>query len=150
MRESGVVKKLDGRRMEVRMDTVRPELCAKCRACDLLGGGKEMVLRVSAVEGLQVGDRVSVEVPQASPWLGIVLVLGLPVALMVGGLVLGSRWTGWVELLGLDADVCGALLGVPLGVAAFLVARAVDRRYAGRVAVERMAPGAGPSEDSPA
>jgi len=148
MRETGTVIQVAGRRMRVRMDAARPEVCKVCRACEAFGQGKETVLRVPRVEGLDVGDRVAVEVPEGGPWLSIVLVLGLPVALLVGGLLLGSRWSWWVNLLGLDADLSGALLGLPLGVAAFLVARTVDRRYARRIVVTRIEPGDGPSPDA--
>ena len=142
MQKTGEVTRIDGGRMAVRFRPARPEACRSCRACEALGGaGGEMVLRVSAVEGVRVGDRVTVTVPEASPWVGIVLVLGLPTALMIAGLVLGSRWAWWVDLLGLDGDLAGAALGVPLGVAAFVLARAVDRRYVRRIVVRRAEPG---------
>jgi len=137
MRETGVVRRIDGGRMDVAMDDVRPEVCAKCRACEVFGQGKETVLRVPAVAGLAAGDRVTVEVPEASPWTGIVFVLGLPIALLAVGLVIGSRWAWWVDLLGGDADLAGMALGLPLAVAALLAARRIDRRHFRDVRVTR-------------
>jgi positive regulator of sigma E activity len=138
MRETGVVKKIVGRVMDVAMEHVKPEQCEQCGACEMFASGKEALLRVPRVEGVGVGDRVEVEVPEASPWLGIVLVLGLPVTLMAVGLVVGSRWTWWVDLLGIPADLAGAALGLSLGVLAFLAARQVDRRYFHRIIVRRV------------
>jgi len=138
MQELATVTRVGPKAVELRMDAAQPEICKTCGACETLGNGKEMILRVPGVEGVDVGDRVAVEVPEGGPWLSIVLVLGLPAALLVGGLLLGSRWPWWVNLLGLDADLSGALLGLPLGVAALLVARTVDRRYGRRIAVTRI------------
>ena len=104
-----------------------------------------MRLRLPATEGLAVGDQVAVEIPQASPWLSIVLVLGLPIVAGVAGLQLGVRWAWWTELLGLDEELCGAILGLICGIVAFQIARLVDRRYTGRIKVTRLGPGE-PSE----
>jgi len=141
MLETGIVHKVNGRRMEVRMAPARPEACATCRACEILGGGKETRLRVPAVAGLAVGDQVAVEIPEASLWLSIVLVLGLPVVAGVAGLQIGMRWSWWTELLGVDPELCGALLGIICGVAAFQVARLVDRRYTQQIKVTLLGPG---------
>ena len=141
MQETGTVHKINGQWMEVRMDVARPEACAKCKACEILGGGKEMRLRVPAVEGLAVDDQVAVLVPQASPWLSMVLVLGLPIVAGVAGLQFGIRWSWWTELLGVDPELCGALLGIICGVAVFQIARLVDRRYTKRIRVTRLGPG---------
>jgi positive regulator of sigma E activity len=137
MRETGTVKSIRGRRMQVRLEQARPEVCRECRACEVLGEGREMVMHAPAVEGLAVGDRVTVELPETNPWVGIVLVLGLPVTLVALGLVLGSRWAWWVDLLHVDADLAGAALGVALGGAALAGASLVDRRYFRRVRVTR-------------
>lgn len=138
MRETGVVKTISGQRMDVRVEAARPEMCARCRACEVLGQGKEALLRVPAAPGVAVGDTVAVEFPETSPWIGIVFVLALPITLMVAGLILGGRWTWWVELLGGDADFSGIVLGLPLGALAFLVAHLIDRRYLRHVIVTRL------------
>ena len=138
MKEVGVVEGIGDRSMRIHLAAARPEMCRRCRACEILGEGKEMILRVPAAGGLAVGDRVAVEVPEVSPWTGIVLVLGLPVTLMVAGLVIGSRWDAWASWIGLEPDLSGAVLGIALGVLAFLAARAVDRRYLRRIRITRI------------
>ena len=137
MEEQGVVEKTDGRRMAIRLQAARPEMCRRCRACEILGEGKGMVLTVPAVAGLKPGDPVVVETPEPSPWTGMLLVFALPIAGLVGGLALGSRWAWWVNLLGLDPDLCGVVLGVPLVALAILLARLVDRGYRRRIRVTR-------------
>lgn len=138
MIEQGTVERIESGWMQIRMERVRPEMCKKCHACDVLGEDEAGSLSIPAAEGVVVGDRVEVDLPEANPWLSIVLVLGLPVLLVVGGLVLGSRWGWWVALTGLDAEMAGVVLGVGLGAAAFFVARAVDRRYHRNIHVRRV------------
>jgi positive regulator of sigma E activity len=138
MEEQGVVEKTDGRQMTIRLQAARPEMCRRCRACEILGEGQGMVLTVPAIVGLKPGDPVVVEIPEASPWTGMLLVFALPIAGLVGGLALGSRWAWWVNLLGLEPDLCGVVLGVPLAALAILFARLVDRRYRRRIRVSRV------------
>lgn len=140
MRETGIVIAISGGAMTVRMNAARPEMCSKCRACEVLGEGKGSVLRVPTLPGIVEGEAVTVEFPETSPWIGIVLVLVLPTSLLVGGVILGSRWTAWVELLGGDADAAGMFLGVPLAVLALLAAHLVDRRYRRHIRVARLLP----------
>ncbi|MBN2583354.1 MAG: SoxR reducing system RseC family protein [Planctomycetes bacterium] len=138
MKETGVVLSIGRKKMDVRMDAARPEICKQCHACESLGGGKEMRLHVPRVEGIEVGDQVAVEVPRANPWLSIVLVLGLPIAAGVAGLQLGMRWAWWTDLLGIDPELCGAILGLICGIAVFQAARIVDHRYFRRIKVVRL------------
>jgi sigma-E factor negative regulatory protein RseC len=140
MGETGIVRRIVAGKMDVAMADARPEACAKCRACEVFGQGKDTVLRVPTVDGVAVGDTVRIEIPQASPWTGIVFVLGLPVVLLAAGLLVGSRWAWWTGLLGLDADMCGILLGLPAAAAAFLAARWIDRRHFRHVTVTRIEP----------
>jgi len=138
MKETGTVVVIGRTKMDVRMDAARPEMCNQCRACEALGGGKEMRLRVPLTDGVGVGDRVAVELPHASPWLSMVLVFALPVASGVAGLQLGMRWPWWTDLLGLDPELCGAILGLACGIVAFQAARMVDQRYFRHIRVERL------------
>jgi positive regulator of sigma E activity len=140
MHETGTVKRIADGQMDVVMADVRPEVCATCRACEVFGQGKETVLRVAAVDGVAVGDTVTVDVPEVSPWSGIIFVLGLPIALLAGGVVVGSQWPWWVHLLGIQKELAGATLGLPLAVLAFLLARLVEKRHVRNVRVTRIDP----------
>ena len=136
MREAGTVIRVDSSGMHVRLDEVaRPEACRQCRACEVLGGGKEIILRVPALQGIAPGDRVDIEVPEANPWIGMLAMFALPLALMIFGLIAGSQWPWWYETLGLDPELSGAVLGVLLGTLAFFIARRIDRHYYRRVVV---------------
>ncbi len=147
MRETGTIQSVDPPRMMIRLQAHRPEMCARCRACEVFAADdKSMLLRAAAVEGLVPGDRVAVDVPEPSPWAGIVLLLALPLALMVGGLVLGSQWTAYTRLLPFDPEFSGAILGVALAGIAFLFARRIDRRYHDRITVTRLDPAEDPLE----
>lgn len=145
MRETGVVTTMSGTTMGVRMEAARPEMCARCRACEVFGEGRESVLRVSVVSGVDVGDTVAVEFPEASPWTGIIFVLALPIVLLVAGIILGGRWAWWVDLLGGDADFAGLVLGVPPAGLAFLAAHLIDRRYKRQITVTRLVPRGSPA-----
>ena len=127
--------------MDVRVQAGSSEACRKCGACEVVGEGRDMVLRVPAVADVRPGESVMVEIPEASPWTGIVLVLGLPVAALAAGILVGSRWTAWRNLLGVGADLGGAVLGVLVGLVVFVVAMLVDRRYRRRIVVERTSHG---------
>lgn len=143
MKETGTVARIDARTMDIRMEAAEPLMCEGCRACTIFtgDGGREATLRTRRVEGLAVGDRVTVDASRVSPWLGIVLVFGLPIALLAAGLLVGSRSEWWLQRVGLEPDLAGVALGVPLGLLALAVARIVDRRYLGHVAIEKAGAG---------
>jgi len=141
VRESGIVINVSGTWMDVRMRAGSSEACRKCGACEVVAEGRDMVLRVPAVADVRPGESVSVEVPEASPWTGIVLVLGLPVAALAAGILVGSRWTAWRDLLGVGPDLGGAALGVLVGLVVFVVAMFVDRHYRRRIVVRRTSGG---------
>ncbi len=136
MREAGTVKKVLGDELQIRIDEQRPEVCAKCRACEVLGKGGNLVLRVKSEGSYRAGQRVTVDVPDVSPWHGIVWVLGLPIAMLVAGMLLGANWPWWQNLVHLDAELAGTLLGVIVGSGTFMIARMVERHYACRITVQ--------------
>lgn len=135
MREAGTILKVVGQRVEIDVDQKRPEACATCRACEVLGKSGKLVLRITAEGSYRVGQKVTVETPDVSPWVGIILVLGLPVVMLVAGTLIGGTWPVWINLVHLDAELAGALLGVIAGGLAFMVARRIERRYACRIQI---------------
>jgi positive regulator of sigma E activity len=150
MRETGTIINVQDGRLEIRIDQPRPAVCGKCRACEVLGKGGDLVLRTSldrvqpepgsdAAAALEAGRRVLVEVPQVSPWTGIVWLLGMPITMFVAGLLAGANWPAWSNLLRLDGQLAGAVLGVLAGVATFAMARLIEKRHAGRVTIHPLA-----------
>ena len=81
MLETGTVTKISNGSMDVLMGAERPEMCARCRACEVLGKGQGSMLHVPAPPNVAVGDVVTVALPEPSPWTGIVLVLALPLGI---------------------------------------------------------------------
>jgi len=111
----------------------RPE-CARCGLCASMGGGRAGAvaeLRAVVPAGLQLapGDRVELRLRLASPGRAAVLLLGLPLAAFVGG-VLGA-WQLWKSEAAMIGCGFGAL------VAAYLALYLVDRSRGPRAVVTR-------------
>ncbi len=143
MREPGIVIHVSGAWMDIRMHAGSSEACRKCGACEVVSEGRDMVLRVPAVGDIRPGESVTVELPEASPWTGIVFVLGLPIAALAAGILVGSRWMAWRNLLRVGPDLGGAALGVLVGLLVFGGAMLVDRRFRRRIVVQRTSDAAG-------
>lgn len=128
--ETGTVTKLKGDKALVQMDV---ESNSACKAC---GGGCSRAadgVRVMQVDrdGLQVGDRVRIKVPQRSGYLGMLFIFVLPMAFFVGGMLAGTqlesgRGHGMLPILG----------GVGGLAAAFAIAWIVERILSSRAPLE--------------
>ena len=125
--ETGTVVSVEAGRAAVRIRSERSDACRSCCACQALAKG-EFLLWVPG-DGLEAGDEVTVAVPLPSAWRGIALVFAVPLAVGLAGLVAGSVWTGLQQALGLGPEPTGLILGGGLALAAFLAARAEDRRF---------------------
>ena len=75
---------------------------------------------------------ITIDVPQASPWRGILMVFALPLAGLMIGLIGGGEWPWLQHLLGLDAGMTGFVLGALLAIGAFLFAWFDDQRFTRR------------------
>jgi positive regulator of sigma E activity len=128
IQETGTVMTVEGGRAAVRIRPERADACHGCTACRSLGG-QEFVLTVPAGD-LAPGDTVTLAIPLPGPWRGIALVLALPLAALMVGILGGSAWTGLQQTVGLGSEATGFLLGLALALAAFLVAILEDRRFA--------------------
>jgi len=127
--DTGTVVEVAGEEAVVRLDRGRSEACGSCCACSAFGG-PEPRLRVECGE-LQVGDRVTVKVPQVNPCLGMALVFGLPLALFIVGLAAGHSVEGTSQLG--TGSLVGGLVGV---VVAFLLAWAINKAIRGKAVPE--------------
>ncbi len=112
MEEPGKVMTIAGDRAEV--EVTPGDACAHCGAsgfCNWSGRKYRLVAARNPV-GARVGDRVVVRTPEQGRYRSAVVVFGLPVAMMVIGIVVGSLVWGDV-----GAAICaGAGLAVALGV----------------------------------
>lgn len=130
VQEAGTVVRLEGGRAGIRIQHDRGPACHGCTACRPLGGD-DFLLWVNAGD-LRPGDEVTVEIPLPSAWRGIGMVLALPLAALMAGVIGGSAWTGLQRWTGLGPDTAGFALGGCLALAALLAARLWDRRFARR------------------
>lgn len=121
MEEEGVVVAIEEGVARVRMS--RGSRCEGCRACSLLGGEPE--LELPATEGLEVGAKVLVEIPEQGSWLSPVLLFALPILALVGGVVVGEQW----RPAGLGGESASLVLGFGGLVLVFLVAVVIDRAF---------------------
>ncbi|MBM4017686.1 MAG: SoxR reducing system RseC family protein [Planctomycetes bacterium] len=131
--ETGTVFRIPGKRAQVRLDRRPDEHAAECRGCTACrqGGDSGPVLEVPA-DGLAEGDRVRLAIPTPGPWRGILMVFALPLAAGMAGLLGGAAWTGFQQATGLGQESAGLVLGAGLGLAAFALAVAEERRFARR------------------
>lgn len=124
--EEGVVLRRDeaaaGEPARVRVRLVAGDHCEGCPASALCkpGEGDRRVLDVIDTIGVECGDRVRVAVPGGAVLRASFLIYGLPLILLVAGVLLGQKlWPG--HALG---DLWSFLLGTVLaGLAVPLVAR---------------------------
>ncbi|NLI53048.1 MAG: SoxR reducing system RseC family protein [Clostridiales bacterium] len=111
----GIVTELTGTDAKVRF--LRSSACAHCGAC-LTVGDCEMEVSLPNTLGAAVGDRVAVDISPKRVVQASLLAYAVPLALLVGGVLLGSRIADWA--------------GLALGVAAcgigYLILRLVEKR----------------------
>jgi hypothetical protein len=131
--ETGTVVRISGGRAAVRMDPRPEEDRKRCHGCTVCrsAGDLGLVLSVGAA-GLAEGDCVKVAVPTPSPWRGIALVLALPLALGMAGLLGGAAWADFQQATGLGPEGAALVLGGGLGLAALALAVGEERRFARR------------------
>ena len=108
MERLGEVTKVDGKWLEITF--CRPSDCDKCHAC--MGGPNTTVLRLEGKANL--GDSVLVEMPASTITAASLMAYGMPLAGMLGGMLLGDA------LLPMEGSL-GALTGAVIGLALPLI-----------------------------
>jgi sigma-E factor negative regulatory protein RseC len=111
----GIVISTNGTNAKVRF--LRGSACAHCGAC-LSVGESEMEVSLPNTLGAKVGDRISVDLSPKRVVQASLLAYAVPLALLIGGVLLGSRISDWL----------GLALGVGACAVSFLILRLVDRR----------------------
>ncbi|MDP2401435.1 MAG: SoxR reducing system RseC family protein [Actinomycetota bacterium] len=99
--------------------------CSDCGACSEAAGGARLLEGVNDPFGVDVGDRVQIEIPAGARRLARWVIFVLPVsALMVGylaGFLLGST-------IGIAPDTLGAVTALACGVLSFIGIRTFETR----------------------
>lgn len=103
MERSGVVKAVQGEWLEI--EFCRPTDCDKCNACH---GQKVLQIRVKG--RANVGDKAVVSLPESVVTTASLIVYAIPLAGLLGGMLLGS----WLIPLG---NSLGAVIGGAAGLA---------------------------------
>lgn len=118
MREVGEVVAVTPQRAQVRM--TRSEMCAKCGRCGTFAEGdkQEVIVEVLDPMGVEVGNRVEVELGSREMLTAAYLLYLVPLGLAMVGYLLGNWWAN--ELMG----VLGGALGL---VISFYILRHYDR-----------------------
>ena len=112
MERLGEVTKVDGKWLEFTF--CRPSDCDKCHAC--MGGPQTATLRLEGKAN--VGDSVLVELPASTVNIASLMAYGLPLAGMLGGMLLGDKF---IPLEGSLGSLIGAVVGLTIPLAYLLV-----------------------------
>ncbi|MDP6380831.1 MAG: SoxR reducing system RseC family protein, partial [Phycisphaerae bacterium] len=127
MQEQGKIIRIEDGTAYVQICAKPRQVCQKCHACRFTGDGN-FVLTVPSEKGLGAGQTVLVDVPESTPLRSAGVVLGLPLVVLMAGIVVGSSWPWLQESLNLSAESCGLLLGGLAALIVFSVAIMCDRR----------------------
>ena len=123
MQEYGTVTEIKDRTMVVEFD--RSSMCAKCGACEQ--AQKAMLMEVERIGNVGLGDRVQVELPEQTLLRAAGLAYGIPLALLLIGLVSGYYLPTMLGLPG-NPDFYAVGLGLLLAATAFLALRLTEKK----------------------
>ena len=112
MERLGEVTKVDGKWLEITF--CRPSDCDKCHAC--MGGPQTATLRLEGKAN--VCDSVLVELPASTVNIASLMAYGLPLAGMLGGMLLGDKF---IPLEGSLGSLIGAVVGLAIPLVYLLV-----------------------------
>ena len=111
----GIVTAISGGIAQIHFS--RGSACAHCGAC-LTVGESEMEISLPNTLGAKVGDRVSVDLSPKRVVQASLLAYALPLSLLIGGVLLGSRIADWAGLV-LGVAACGI---------GYLILRMIEKR----------------------
>ena len=99
MAEIGTVIRISGNL--VQLEIPRSKACGGCRACVPLNGRETMTTYAINACGAEVGDRVEIEPGESRPLFSSLLLYGLPLAVFLGLIFLGSLFASEAVTVGL-------------------------------------------------
>ena len=124
MREIGKVKKVEGEHVVVHLDSADPSCGGCCGCAPQPTGGRD--IEVKAIEGIEPGDAVRVDIARRSQLWGTMMLFVLTMAMLIGGVVAGyllfpeSGADGKVNLSAL-------LMGVGMMVGWYILVAIIER-----------------------
>lgn len=98
----------------------RPEACKHCGACQ--GSGHHATVKIPGEA--KVGSMITVDMPEGNVLRASVLAYVIPLAMLIAGLFLG--------MILFEKEAFGALLGLGMMAASYLVLKAIDKKVKGR------------------
>ena len=124
MLESGIVMQIKDKTMVVEFE--RSEMCAKCGACQH-GQKQAMLMEVQRIGNAAIGDKVQVQLPEKTLLKASFIAYGIPLVMLVAGLLGGSYLAEALKLPG-NAEHYAALLGLAMAALSFLIIRLTEKR----------------------
>ncbi len=116
LRTVGTVIAVDGENATVAFK--RSKACGDCHACISFGTDQAQTV-IRNTLGAAIGDRVAIELHQGSVFKASLILYGLPIVLLLAGVLLGSR----------ISDLAGAIIGIGAAAASFLILRLLEPRF---------------------
>ncbi|OHB39993.1 MAG: hypothetical protein A2545_04440 [Planctomycetes bacterium RIFOXYD2_FULL_41_16] len=88
--EKGIIKSIQGNRATV--EVVKPDT-KECKSCGTCAGieTKSNFIEVNAISGLVVGQQVTLQIVERSPYKSVILLLILPVINLLIGSLIGQK-----------------------------------------------------------
>ena len=122
MEENGKVIELLAN--EAKVEVMPSAICSHCGSADACGslGAKTKVVLAKNPIGAKLGDLVKIEIKEKNRLASILLLFGLPITLLLVGIIIGEVISG---------DKLAAILGGSGLVIAFIIVKIIDR-LAGR------------------
>ncbi|HHT9138071.1 MAG TPA: SoxR reducing system RseC family protein [Candidatus Wunengus sp. YC60] len=88
--EKGIIKSIQGNRATV--EIIKPDT-KECKSCGTCAGieNKSNFLEVNAIPGLVVGQQVTLQIVERSPYKSVILLLILPIISLLIGSLIGQK-----------------------------------------------------------
>lgn len=103
---------------KAKVELIRNDMCGKCHACDT-GRNNRMLIDVDVISGVEIGDKVSLEIKETSILKATMIMYGIPLLFFFIGVFVGYAIS---SILGVDniSQIIEAILGLLLTAISFI------------------------------
>ena len=116
LRTVGTVMAVDGEKASVVFK--RSKACGDCHAC-VSFGTDQAETEIENTLGAKVGDRVAIELHQGSVFKASLMLYGMPLVLLLAGVLLGSQ----------ISNLAGALIGIGAAALSFVILHLLEPKF---------------------